>query len=100
MSIRTCKVTVRDLEGIDHTVDVTAETLFEAVALGMSAIRTDQWTTDLPQGLNTVQVQVTNVPVKHEVRMRDFLAWLERTSGSPRELSYRKRIRTILGMKS
>lgn len=100
MSIRTCKVTIRDLEGIDHTVDVTAETLFEAVALGMSAIRTDQWTTDLPQGLNTVQVQVTNVPVKHEVRMRDFLAWLERTSGSPRELSYRKRIKTILGMKS
>lgn len=100
MSIRTCKVTIRDLEGIDHTVDVTAETLFEAVALGMSAIRADRWTTDLPQGLNCVQVQVTNVPVKHEVRMRDFVAWLERASGSPRELSYRKRIKTILGMKS
>ena len=93
-------MTIRDLEGIDHTVDATAETLFEAGALGISAIRTDDWTTDVPQGLNCVQVQVTNVPVKHEVRMRDFLAWLERTSGSPREFSYRKRIKMILGLES
>ena len=92
-------MTVKDHAGIDHTVDVTASTLFEAVALGISAIRTDEWTTDIPQGL-FVQVQVTNVPVKHEVRMRDFLAWLERASGSPRELSDRKRIKTILGMQA
>ncbi len=98
MAARSCKVTIRDREGIDHVVDVTAETLFEAVALGMWAIRSDEWTTDLPQGLNTIQVQVMTVPVKHEVRVRDFLAWLERSSGSPRELSYRKRIKTILGM--
>ena len=99
MSFRNCKVTLRDHAGIDHTVDVTASTLFEAVALGISAIRTDEWTTDVPQGL-CVQVQVTNVPVKHEVRMRDFLAWLEKASGSPRELSDRKRIKAILGVPS
>ena len=98
MGIRNCKVTIKDREGIDHVADVTAETLFEAVALGISAIRTDEWTTDIPQGMNCVQVQVTNVPVKHEVRMQDFLAWLEKSNGSPRELSYRKRIKTILGM--
>lgn len=100
MAVRSCKVTIRDREGIDPTVDVTAETLFEAAALGISAMRSDEWTTDVPQGLDCVQVEVTNVPVKHEVRMRDFLAWLERPSGLPRELTYRKRIKTILGMPS
>ena len=100
MAVRNCKVTVRGREGIDHVVEVMAETLFEAVALGISAIRTDEWTTEIPHGMNCVQVQVTNIPVKHEVRMQDFLAWLERTSGSPRELSYRKRIKTILGMQA
>ena len=99
MSLRHCKVTIRDHAGIDHAVDVTASTLFEAVALGISAIRTDEWTTDIPQGL-CVQVQVTNVAVKHEVRVRDFLAWLERASGSPREVSDRKRIKTILVMQA
>jgi len=41
MTVRSCKVTIQDMEGITHTVDVTAETLYEAVALGMAAIRTD-----------------------------------------------------------
>ena len=98
MQVRSCRVTIKDLEGVNHTVDVTAATLYEAVALGIAAIRSDEWTTDIPQGLHCVQVQVTNVPVKHEVRMRDFLAWLDRNGGSPREMLDRQRIKSILGM--
>lgn len=51
---------------------LSVEILFEAVALGMSLIRTDEWTTDLPQGPTCVQVQLINVPVKHEDWIRDF----------------------------
>lgn len=98
MSVRSCKVTIQDLEGISHTVEVTAATLYEAVALGMAAIRSDEWTTGIAQGLNTVKVRVSNVAVEHEVRLMDFTKWLDRTCGSPRESSDRKRIRSILGM--
>jgi hypothetical protein len=98
MSVRTCKVTIQDVEGVTHTVEVTAETLYEAVALGMAAIRTDEWVTGIAQGLNPVKVRVTNVAVEHEVRLMDFTQWLDRTGGSPREISDRKRIRSILGM--
>jgi hypothetical protein len=86
------------MEGVSHTVDVTAETLYEAVALGMAAIRTDEWVTGIAQGLNTVTVQVTNVAVRHEVKLMNFTKWLDRTNGSPREMSDRKRIKSILGM--
>jgi hypothetical protein len=86
------------MEGVTHTVEVTAETLYEAVALGMAAIRTDEWVTGIAQGLNPVKVRVTNVPVEHEVRIMDFTNWLDRNGGSPREMSDRKRIRSILGM--
>jgi hypothetical protein len=86
------------MEGVRHTVDVTAETLYEAVALGMAAIRTDDWVTGIAQGLNPVTVQVTHVAVKHEVKLMDFTKWLDRTNGSPREMSDRKRIRSILGI--
>jgi hypothetical protein len=86
------------MEGVTHTVEVTAETLYEAVALGMAAIRTDEWVTGIAQGLNPVKVRVTNVAVEHEVRLMDFTQWLDRTGGSPREMSDRKRIRSILGM--
>jgi hypothetical protein len=86
------------MNGARHTVDVTAETLYEAVALGMAAIRTDDWVAGIAQGLNPVKVRVMNVAVEHEVRLMDFMKWLDRDGGSPRELTDRKRIRSILGM--
>jgi hypothetical protein len=91
-------VTIKDVDGVAHTVDVTAATLYEAVALGMAAIRTDEWTTGIAQGLNSVKVRVTNVPVEHDVKLQDFMKWLERTGGSPREISDRQRIKSILRM--
>ena len=78
MPIRSCKVTIEDMNGVSHTVDVTAETLYEAVALGMAAIRTDDWVNGIAEGLNPVKVRVTNVPVEHEVRLMDFTKWLDR----------------------
>jgi hypothetical protein len=55
MAVRSCKVTIQDMDGVSHTVEVTAETLYEAVELGMAAIRTDEWVTGIAQGLNTVK---------------------------------------------
>jgi len=78
MPVRSCKVTIEDMNGVSHTVDVTAETLYEAVALGMAAIRTDDWVNGIAEGLNPVKVRVTNVPVEHEVRLMDFTKWLDR----------------------
>ncbi len=88
---------MHDMEGVAHTVEVTAGSLYEAVALGMAAIRSDEWANGIAQGMNPVTVQVSNVAVKHEVRLMDFTKWLEKTNGSPREMVERKRIRTILG---
>ena len=34
---------IQDMNGVRHTVDVAAGSLYEAVALGMAAIRTDEW---------------------------------------------------------
>jgi len=98
MPVRCCKVTMLDMEGVAHTVEVTAGSLYEAVALGMAAIRCDEWASGIAQGVNPVTVQVSNVPVKHEVKLMDFTKWLDKTNGSPREMMERKRIKSILGM--
>jgi hypothetical protein len=90
--------TLTDIEGVSHTVEVTGGSPHEAVALGMAAIRTDDWVTGIAQELNPIKVRVMNVPVEHEVRLMDFTKWLDRDGGSPREMSDRKRIRSILGM--
>jgi hypothetical protein len=98
MAMRSCRVTIQDMDGVSHTVEVTAATLYEAVAQGLAAIRGNEWVAGIAQGLNVVKVSVANVRVEHEVRLMDFTKWLDRTVGSPREVSDRHRIRSILGM--
>jgi hypothetical protein len=86
------------MDGVSHTVEVTAATLYEAVAQGLAAIRGQEWVAGIAQGLNVVKVSVAHVRVEHEVKLIDFTKWLERTGGSPREMSDRHRIRGILSI--
>ncbi len=86
------------MDGVSHTVEVTAATLYEAVAQGLAAIRGNEWVGGIAQGLNVVKVSVADVRVEHAVKLLDFTKWLEKPGGSPRETSDRRRIRAILGM--
>jgi hypothetical protein len=97
MPVRTCRVTIQDMDGVSHTVEVTAATLYEAVAQGLAAIRGNEWVAGIAQGLNVAKVAVADVRVEHEVRLKDFTTWLDRRGGSPREVMDQQ-IRTILGL--
>jgi hypothetical protein len=94
--LRSCRVTIEDMNGVTHTVEVTAETFYEAVAQGLAAIRGNDWAAGIAEGLNAVRVSVANVRVEHAVKMVDFKKWLERPGGSPREVGQGQRIRGIL----
>jgi len=98
MPVRSCRVTIRDMEGVEHAVQVTAGTLYEAVALGLASIRTDEWVEGIPEGLNVVKVAASNIPVEHSVPIKDFNAWLKKNGGSPREMAGRQKIKAILGL--
>lgn len=98
MEVKSCRVTVRDIDGMTHVVEVTASSVYEAVAHGLVALRRDEWVSAIPRGLNVVKVSVATVRVDHEVKMSDFERWLEKPGGSPREMIDRQRIRAILGM--
>ena len=93
MAARTCRVTVTDLEKVSHTVEVTATTLYEAIALALVTLRESDWVARIPEGLAAVRVSVTQIPIEHIVKMRDFTNWVEREGGSPRKVSSRDPIR-------
>ena len=67
MGLKSCRVTIEDMEGVAHSVEVTAATLFEAVALGLKQIRGIEWVEGIAGGFNTVRVAVKNVQIEHEV---------------------------------
>jgi hypothetical protein len=52
---------------------------------------TDAW-------IAPVKVRVTDVPVEHEVKMKDFKEWIERRGNTPKDVMDRKKIREILGL--
>jgi hypothetical protein len=98
MPVRSCRVTIRDIDGVDHTVEVTASTLYEAVALGLTSLRGEEWVAGVAEGLNAVRVCVAHIPIEHSVRIQEFKAWLGKHGGTPRERADRARIREILGL--
>jgi len=98
MAARSCRVTITDREGVAHSVEVTASSLYEAIALGLVALRSSSWVTAIPDGFAPVKVRVTDVPVEHEVKMKDFTQWLDRLGNSPKGVMDRRKIREILGV--
>jgi hypothetical protein len=94
--LRKCSVSVTDLKNVEHTVEVTAETLYEAIATALTTLHQDSWVDDIGEGLTTVNVVVQQPAIAHQVRMQDFLSWLNRSGRSPLEMVQREKLRTIL----
>jgi uncharacterized protein (UPF0210 family) len=97
VALRTCTVTVKDLQDIEHSVEVSVETLYEAIATALAALQQDNWVGEIGHGFTTVSVVVQQPPVKHEVKMKDFVSWLGRQGRSPAEVLLKQKLEKILG---
>jgi hypothetical protein len=95
---KACTVVVHDLNDTAHQLDVTAETLYEAVAQALATVRGQDWVGDIGRGLTTVTVKVRNPEVTHIVKIQDFENWLNRGCKSPADLVLKTRLRKMLGM--
>jgi hypothetical protein len=95
--LRTCTVAIKDLREVEHSTEVTAETLYEAIATALAGLQKDNWVGDIGQGFTTVTVVVQQPPIKHEVKMKDFVSWLGRQGSSPAEVILKQKLERILG---
>ena len=58
MALKACTVVIHDLNETEHQLDVTAETLYEAIAQALAALRGHDWVGDIGKGLTTATVKV------------------------------------------
>jgi len=65
MEAHSCRVTICDMDGVAHTGEVTAATLFEAVALGLKQLQGNDWVEGIGRATDAVTVSVNSIPVKH-----------------------------------
>jgi hypothetical protein len=84
------------MDDIEHTAQVSANSLYEAVALGLRAIKKSSWAGEIPEGLTTVTVHLVDDPVAHTVKMQVFRKWISREGGSPSDRAARAKVREIL----
>lgn len=95
MSVRTCSVTLTDPHGVRHSVDVTAETLFEAAAMALAVFQKNGWTD--PIGLAArLDVEVREPPVTHTVTVLQIQRWLHGATISPNERVRKDKLKALL----
>jgi hypothetical protein len=75
-------------------VQVTAQTLYEAVAQALRIFREDEWSEDPDRSPASVVVTINHPQVEHRVRIKDFENWLESAGKSPAEMALKNRLRT------
>ena len=85
------------MKGVEHTIHVTAQTLYEAVAQALLIFRENEWADPIEPGdLSTVVVRISQPQVEHRVRIKDFRNWLESAGRTPAEMALKTRLREMI----
>jgi len=92
---RICLVSFTDSEGIKHSVEVTASTLYEAAVLTMAEFRRCGFTSNAPGPATRLTVTVKMPTTSHEVQWNKIEAWLQ-SAGKPNEQGMKGRLREVL----
>jgi hypothetical protein len=88
-------VTITDARGVRHTVEVVAESVFDAAARGLAALASHEWT-DGTGPASRVEVQAVAPVVTHTVTVRQLARWAESSATSPEERLRKDRVRLLL----
>ncbi|HEY7171781.1 MAG TPA: hypothetical protein VH417_13110 [Vicinamibacterales bacterium] len=94
MAVRTCVVSFVGPSGIRHSVEVEAETLYEAAVLAVTRFRQDIWG-EAVTAATTLDVEVREPSTKHSLTLQQVERWLGSPS-APHETSRKARLKLML----
>jgi hypothetical protein len=95
-NVRSCLVSFTDLEGIEHSVRIPAESLYEAAIEAMAAFRRGAFAEMAFGPATRLTVRVTAPEEEHMVTVGKALSWLEGGARSPSEQVKKNRLRERL----
>ncbi len=95
MALRTCTVSFTGPSGIRHSVDVTAESLYEAAALGVSALKRAGWVDAIAPGTE-FEVLVREPATSHRITMQQVHRWCDGVAASRDETLRKRRLKQLL----
>ena len=93
-----CTVSYRDTEGIEHAVTVTAESLYEAAALGYEALSAAELSDARPGPGSMLEILVHPPPVIHKMPVAKLKRWIDGGGKSPREVALKSRLKERIAL--
>jgi hypothetical protein len=90
-----CEVSFTDASGVRHSVQITAESLYEAAVLGVNALRSNQFLDDALAPVAVLDIEVYQTLTYHTLQMTKLQNWLESSARTPAEHALKKRLREL-----
>jgi hypothetical protein len=86
-----------DPNGIRHSIEIVAESLYEAAALAVHEFRRHPWTEEMEQGAVTrLSVSVDAPKTTHELSIRRLEKWVSSMAESPKDTVLKGGVRELL----
>jgi hypothetical protein len=96
MSISKCIVRLKDCHNTEHSVEVYAESLYEAVLRGLSRLEVVGWESNGNETIQRVEVEIHQEPTRHIVDVPKLLKWIEEQSTYPAQETRKAKLRKLL----
>jgi hypothetical protein len=95
MPTKACSVSFVDVRGVRHTVELEAESLYEAVVLGVRRFRNDSWIEQVGPA-TVLDVEVREPATKHAISLLQVERWLAGATSNPNEAVKKAKLKMIL----
>lgn len=97
MSIAKCVVRLKDSHDTVHEAVVHAESLYEAVLLGLNRLVNVGWESDTNETIRQVEVEIYQEPTRHIVNVPKLLNWVKQDTIRPGEQTRKEKLRKLIG---
>ena len=96
LSVKRCRVSFTDSDGIAHAVEVEAGSLYEAVGLAIDRFRRCEHVKYEPSASHEFTVEPREPGSEHRLTRKVFDEWLRRPPRSPADVALKQRMRELL----
>jgi hypothetical protein len=94
--IRSCSISFRGVSGVRHSVELDAESVYDAAIRGMALLRRDGWVDNVGPATE-LEVEVREPATRHTVSVEQLRRWCDGIAASPAEAIRKAKLKQLLG---
>src|SRR5687768_5602168 len=95
MAVKLCVVSFADIRGVRHSVEVEAETLYEAAVQGIRRLNQDPWIERIGPA-TALEIEVREPAAKHMITVEQVERWLAGATKNPAEATRKAKLKLLL----